>query len=204
MSGLRWTWIPCRCCESSGGQVAPANVNTGVWRRSPRRRFSYFPSTRPSSQGKGVKKWLVPGSFLPVLRHVLLHELQAVGGEVLFVGEHFSPDAGCAGDFGEGGAEGFDHQPAVVADFRQRPEGLVPVDVAFAGGGAVVFGDVDVLDALAAGTNGLGDLLLLNVGVERVVVELEEGVVDLIDELRGGSGVVDEVVLESVEVFQGQ
>src|SRR5580765_391102 len=94
--------------------------------------------------------------FLPVLGDVLLHEGQAVGGEVLFVGEHFAPDAGCAGDFGKGGAEGFDHEPAVVADLGEGFEGFVPVDVAFAGGGAIVFRNVDVDDAFAAGADGFG------------------------------------------------
>src|SRR5438093_202798 len=88
-----------------------------------------------------------------------------------------SADAGCAGDFGQGGAEGFDHQPPVVPDFGQGLEAFIPADVALARGRAIILGNVHVNDALAAGADGVGDSFFLDVRVERVVMQPEAGVV---------------------------
>src|SRR5438309_2143338 len=72
-----------------------------------------------------------------------LHELQRVGGEGEFVGEHSPPDFGGSGEGWKGEAEGFDHQPAVIVDLVQGRERFVPVDASLAGGGAVIFADVN-------------------------------------------------------------
>ena len=88
---------------------------------------------------------------------------------MFFAGGHFSPDAGGAGEFGQPCAEGFDGEPAVVADLFEGRHGFVPVDVVFAGGAAIVGAGVHVVDEFAAAANGVADGLLFDVGVEGVV-----------------------------------
>src|SRR5213593_4730701 len=74
------------------------------------------------------------------------HEGESIGGELFFAGEHATPDLGGGGDVGEGEAEGFDHEPAVVVDGFQGVEVFAPADEAFAGRAAVVLADVDVAE----------------------------------------------------------
>ncbi len=63
---------------------------------------------------------------------------------------------------------------------------------------------MNVDGVLAAGTDGLGDTLLFDIGMEGVVHHLAVGVVDGLDESGGVSRGVDEVAFEPVEVFNRQ
>ena len=59
--------------------------------------------------------------------------------KLLFALVHASPDLGRGADFRQCEAECFDDHPAVVADFLQRVESLLPCDMPLPWRAAVVF-----------------------------------------------------------------
>jgi len=129
---------------------------------------------------------------------------------VRFAREHLAPDAGGRGDFGQRPAKGLDRQEAVITDLLERGEDLEPRDVAFAGRAAVVFGDVEVDEAIARGPDGAGGVFLFDVGVEGIdphdvkkrsgcssaIVQPGGGRADCaaVDEARAGRGIGSRVV----------
>ena len=61
------------------------------------------------------------------------HEAQAFAGKFQLIFEHPPPDFSGRGQAGQSQPEGFDHHPAVVADFLERIERFRPVNVSGAG-----------------------------------------------------------------------
>src|SRR5436190_9118538 len=98
----------------------------------------------------------------PSLGDFRAHEGEGLGGELLFAREHPPPDFGGSGDVGQGEAEGFDHQPAVVVDGAEGVEVFAPANEALAGGAAVVFADVNVAQHVGAGVQCKMNRLLLD------------------------------------------
>jgi len=93
---------------------------------------------------------------------------------MLFAGGHLSPDAGGSSQIRQPGSEGFNGEPAVVADALQTAEGRFPIHMVFAGGGAVVGGDVDMIYFVAANLDGIGQGLFFNVVKDVVREELRK------------------------------
>ena len=84
---------------------------------------------------------------------------------MFFGWEHLTPNASGGCQVGKRQAEGFDGHPTVVAHFVESFEGGIPIDVAFAGGRTVVFGDMHVHGFVGTGPNGFGDVFLFDIRV---------------------------------------
>ena len=80
-----------------------------------------------------------------VFQHVA-DELDAVVVHVFRALEEVAPHAGRGGEVREGTAEGFNGQPAVIADAHQLVDRLAAGSVTGAGSAAVVFRDVHVVE----------------------------------------------------------
>jgi len=122
----------------------------------------------------------------------------------LLVVEHGPPDLGCCSERGQGAAEGFDREPAVVPDVGQRIEGGIPRHLASAGRAAIVLRDVDVGDRRCMGANGSGRILLFDVRVKRVVVHADVRTREVAHIASGVFGGVEQVDLEAVQKFEAQ
>src|SRR6185437_16498933 len=72
------------------------------------------------------------------------HERQSVAGQLVFALEHAAPDLRGGGQGGQREAEGFNHEPSVVARLFERVEAFLPMHVSLARRAAVVFRDMDV------------------------------------------------------------
>src|SRR5439155_3738588 len=116
----------------------------------------------------------------PLLSPFFFDEAQSLGIDLLRAGEEVAPNARRGRQRGEGPAERFNDQPAVVLHFFEGLESFIPVDHARAGSAAIVLADVDV-DKVAGKVFDRGSRpLLLDVGVEGVVHGAEVGMVHLL------------------------
>jgi hypothetical protein len=103
-------------------------------------------------------------------------EGECVTGQLFLVIEELSPDLGGGGEIREGIPECLHGEPAVVADVLERVECRVPGDAARSRHAPVVFGNVHVTDAAPRAPDGGRRILFLDMGVERIQVDLAVGV----------------------------
>ena len=139
------------------------------------------------------------------LRPHLLHELVAVGIDLLRTREEIAPHLGRRRQRWQRPAERLDHEPAVVLDLFQRGERLVPADHAGAGGAAIVLADVDVGEVARHRLDASAWRLLLDVCMKAVVHRLQRLMADALRRDRAlACARRQEVALESFEVCDAE
>jgi Zn-dependent protease len=132
------------------------------------------------------------------------HEIEGLGGEVLFGGEHASPNFRGRSQIRQCQPESLHYKPPIVTDFLERFEGGLPIDVSLAGCGSIIFGNVNVYRLGGTTANRLGEIFFLDVGVEGVVHHLQVGMIHLLHKPGGIGGTVEEITFKTVEVFHNQ
>src|SRR5438876_10753209 len=117
---------------------------------------------------------------------LLLHETQTLRVNFLGIREQIPPHAGRRRQVRQRAAKGFDHQPAIIIGFPQRPKRLVPVHQPGPRRTPVVLTDVYMNETVAQTSDDFGDILFFDVGVKGIVHHAE---IAVIDALHQGPGI---------------
>src|SRR5271166_6837911 len=97
-----------------------------------------------------------------------LQELDAFEGDGFRSGRKVAPDRRGGGELAQGKAEALDGEPAIVLHLAQGFKHVVPLDVARSRNAAIVLAGVNVLEVRRDFSECMAEVLLLDVGVERI------------------------------------
>src|SRR5215469_11072880 len=171
-------------------------------RRSWRHRYGTTPLTQELSYDlSGVLGCVI----LPCRRLTkeVYQELQSITRKAVWARRHRSPNPSAVGQIHYLRIKSFDHDIAIVANVTERVAYYIPPHLAGAGCPTIVFACVKMLQMLAGQPDRLALILFFDGHVKGIKVHTYSGAADVFGQPHSLLCQVDQIRLESIEVFQG-